>query len=122
MTLTVDVTKATGFALLRVMKSASPVDRDIALLAVQTSSTFHRTASADPAEFEQAIEYGTIISDVELALFLGVGLHVVRSDLLEEVNVLVSMELCHLQVRRWLRALDESQREPVLNDRNILER
>ena len=66
--LTVHIAESASFAFLGVMKTASPIDCNVALLAVQTGGTLHATTSADTAELEQAIEHGTIISDIVFAL------------------------------------------------------
>jgi hypothetical protein len=103
--LTIDITESTGFALLGMMKTSSPVDGDIAFATVKAGGTFHATSSTDTAEFEQSIEDRAIVSDVVFALLLHVGLHVVRGDLLKEVNVLIGVELGHLMTSRGLRTL-----------------
>src|ERR1700678_2069055 len=81
---TVDVTKARSLALLGVVKASSPVDGDLALLAVETGGALHAAASADGAELEEAVKDRAIIADIVLVLLSGVGLHVVRRDLLQE--------------------------------------
>ena len=103
--LTIDVAETTGFALLRVMKTSSPVDSDITLLAIQSRSSLHAASSADTTELEQAIEDRAVIPHVEAALLFLIHLHVVRRHLLEEVDVLVGVKLGHLEARGWFGAL-----------------
>jgi hypothetical protein len=78
------------------MQAAGPVDGDVALAAVQTRCALHGAAGADAAELEQAVEHGTVVADVVLALLLGVLVHVVRGDLVQKVDVLVRVKLRHL--------------------------
>lgn len=103
--LTIDVAETTGFALLGVMQATSPIDRDVALLAIESSSTLHRASSADTAELKEAVENGAIVADVVSSLLAHVGVHVIRCDLREEVDILVRMELGHLGENSWFRAL-----------------
>jgi len=49
---TIDVTETTGFALLCVMKTTSPIHSNVAFASVQSRSTFHTATSADTAELE----------------------------------------------------------------------
>jgi hypothetical protein len=107
---TVDVAKARSLALLGVVKASSPVDGDLALLAVQTGGSLHAAASADGAELEEAVKDRAIIADIVLVLLSGVGLHVVRRDLLQELDVLVRVELRHFELGGRLRALPGSVR------------
>jgi hypothetical protein len=93
--LTIDVAEATCFALLCVMQTASPVDGDVAFSAVQSCSALHAASSADTTELEQAIEDGTVVADVVLALLLAEVIHVVWSDALKEIDVFVGVELGH---------------------------
>lgn len=102
---TVDIAETTGLALFGVVKTTGPVDCNVALLTIETGSTLHATTSADAAELKEAVKNGTIISDIVFALFLLIGVHVVGSDLLEEVDVLVCVELGHLSPCRRFRAL-----------------
>jgi len=88
------------------MKTASPVDRNIALATVEARSTFHTTTSADSAELEKPVENRAIISNVIFSLLLGEGIHVIRSDLLKEVDVLVGVELGHFMSSCRLRSVD----------------
>jgi hypothetical protein len=107
--LTVDITKTTSFALLCVMQSAGPVDRDIALPAVQTRRALHGASRADTAELEQAVKDGTVVSNVVLALLFGEAVHVVRRDLVQELDVLVGVELRHFVLGRGFGALSSDQ-------------
>ena len=92
------------------MQTAGPVDSDVALPTVQTRRALHGAAGADAAKLEQSIEDWTIIPDIVLALFLGEVVHVVGSDLVEEVDVLVRVELRHFEAGRRFRALQMSVR------------
>ena len=89
------------------MQTASPVDGNVAFLAVETRRALHAAACADAAELEQPIENRTVIPDVVLALLSHKGVHVVRRDSLQEFNVFVGMELRHLGRDGRLRALRE---------------
>lgn len=103
--LTIDIAETTGLRLLRVMKPASPVDRDVALLAIQASGTLHAAASADTTKLEETIKDRTVVAHVVLALLAHVVVHVIRGHLLKEVDVVVGMKLCHFAPSRWFRAL-----------------
>lgn len=94
--LTIHVAEATCLALLGVMKTSSPVDCDVAFATVQSSGAFHATTGTDTTKLEEPIKDRAIISDVVFSLLLGKRLHVVGSDLLEEVDILVGVELGHL--------------------------
>lgn len=102
---TVDIAEATGFALLGVVKTTGPVDSNVALLSVQSGSSLHAATSTDAAEFEEAVKYRAVITDVVFALLAHVAVHIVRGDFLEEVNIVVGVELCHFATSRWLGAL-----------------
>jgi hypothetical protein len=107
MKLTVDVTKTTCFTLLCMMKTASPIDSDVAFTTVQARSTLHTATSADTTEFEQSVEDRTIISNIVLALLLSVCIHVVWCNLSEKVDVFVSVELGHLVLGSGFCALQQ---------------
>jgi hypothetical protein len=92
---TIDVAKTASFALLRVMKPASPIDRDIALSSVQSRRALHGASRADAAKLEQTVKDRTVVSDVVLALLLGEAVHVIGGDLVQELDVLVRVELRH---------------------------
>lgn len=87
------------------METTGPVDGNVALLAVKASGALHAAAGADAAKFKKAIKDGTVITDVELALLLLVGVHVVGGDLLQEVDVFVGVELGHLSAGSGFGAL-----------------
>jgi hypothetical protein len=91
------------------MQSAGPVDRDIALPAVQTRRSLHGSSRANSAELEQAVEDGTVVANVVLALLLGETVHVVGRDLVQELDVLVGVELRHLVLGGWFGALVSRQ-------------
>lgn len=103
--LTIDVAETTGLALLGVMESTSPVDCDVAFSSVEARSAFHAATSGDTTELEEAIKDGTIVADVELALLFHEGVHIVWSDLLEKVDILVRMKLGHLMLCSWFGSL-----------------
>jgi hypothetical protein len=104
--LTVHVAKAAGFALLGVVEATRPVDGNIAFLSIEPSSTFHATTSTNTTELEEAIEDGTVIANIELCLFSLIALHVLRANFLQEVDVLVGVELSHLESGCGLRSVD----------------
>lgn len=89
------------------MKSTGPVDGNVAFAPVEASCPLHTATSADPTEVKQTIEHWTIITNVVLALLLGEIVHVVRSNLLEKVDVLISVELGHFVASGWFCALGE---------------
>jgi hypothetical protein len=77
------------------MKASSPVYSDVTFAAVETGCTLHAPSRADTAKLEKSIEDRAIISDIELALFFGVVLHIIWCDLLKEIHVFVGMKLGH---------------------------
>ena len=93
---TVDVAETASLALLRVMQTASPVDSNVAFLAVETSSALHTTTCANTAELEEAIKHRTVVAHVVLALLPHEAVHVVGCDFLKKLDVLVGVELRHL--------------------------
>jgi hypothetical protein len=93
------------------MKTAGPVHRNVALAAIKTCSTFHTTTSTDSAKFEQAIEDRTIIPHIKLALLFCKVVHIVRGNLLKEIDILVGVELGHLMLRRRFGALKRAVSE-----------
>lgn len=103
--LTIYVAKSTGFALLGVMKTTSPVDRNIAFLSIQASRALHAASSADTAKLKKPIKNRAIVSNVVFALFPHITVHVVRCNLLKEIDVIISVKLCHLASRRRFCAL-----------------
>lgn len=96
--LTVDIAKPTGLALLRMMETTGPIDSNVTLLTVKPGGAFHTPTGTDPAELKKPIENGTVVSNVESTLFFLVGLHIIRSDFLQEFDVLISVKLGHLMV------------------------
>jgi hypothetical protein len=94
--LTIDVAEATRLTLLCVMKASSPIDGNVTFATVQTCCTLHATTRADAAKLEKSIEDWAIISDIELALFFRVALHIVWSDFLKKLNVFIRVKLGHL--------------------------
>jgi len=102
---TVDVAETTCFTLFGVMKSSGPVDGDVAFAPVETSCPLHTTTSADTAKVKQPVEDWAIITDIVLSLLLGEVVHIVWSDFLEEVDILVRVELGHFMASSRFRAL-----------------
>ena len=88
------------------MQTSGPVDSDVAFLPVQPGSALHTSTGTDAAEFEETVKYRTIVTDVELGLFALEVVHVLGADLLQKINVLVGVELGHLQSRGGLCAVD----------------
>ena len=111
MKLTINITETACLALLGVMKTSSPVDGNVAFAAVQTSCPLHASTSADATELEKSVEDRAIVTDIVFALLFCESIHVVRSDFLEEVNVLVRVELGHFMTGSWFCALSKSQRK-----------
>jgi len=103
--LTINVTEATSLALLRVMKTTSPVHSYIAFTPVQSCSTLHTAACADSTELEKAIEHWAIIPYIESTLLFLVCFHVIRRDFVEKIDVFICMELGHLELAGRLRTL-----------------
>ena len=95
---TVDVAEAAGFAFLRVVKSTGPIYGHIAFGSIETGCALHAATGANPAKFEETIKDRTVIADIVLALFLWVGLHVIRSHLPQEVDILIRMKLAHFEM------------------------
>lgn len=94
---TIDITEATSFALLRVMQTSCPVDRDIALAAIESRCALHTATRANPAEFKQAVKDRTIVTNVAFPLLFLVEIHVIWRDFAEEVDVFVGVELGHFE-------------------------
>jgi hypothetical protein len=93
--LTIDVAETASFALFGVVKTSSPINRNVALLSVQSRGTLHTSSSTDTAKLKKAVKNGTIISNIVFALLSHEAIHVVRRDLLEEIDVVVRVKLCH---------------------------
>ena len=89
------------------MKTACPVDSDVAFASVEACRTLHAATSRDTTEFEESIKHRAIVADVELALLFHEGVHIVWRYLLEKVNVLVGMKLGHFMLRRRFGSLKE---------------
>jgi len=103
---TIDVAKATGLAFLGMMQTASPVDSNVALAAVQPCGALHAASSTDTTEFEQSVEHRTVVADVVFALFFAEVVHVVWCDALQEIDVFIGVELGHFILGCWLCAVD----------------
>ena len=117
---TVDIAEATGFTFLSVVKTTSPIDGDVALLSVESRSTLHTTTRTDTAKLEEAIEHGTIISDVVFSLLPHETVHIVWCDFLQEIDVVVRVKLGHFASCRRFRALRKCQQklEPMIWDKS----
>lgn len=117
---TVDIAESTSFALLCVMQPARPVDSNIALLPIQPSRTLHTASCAYAAELEQSVKHRTVVSYVVSALLLRVRVHIVGCHFLQELDVLVSVKLCHLELGRWFGTVDfEFAIESVIHDQGV---
>lgn len=79
------------------VQTSSPVDGNIAFLAIQSRGTLHGSTSADATELEQAVKDRAVVSYIVLALLLGKLFNVVGSDFLEKVDIFVSVELGHFE-------------------------
>lgn len=101
--LTIYVAKATCFILFGMMQSAGPVDRNVAFATIQSCRAFHAAAGTDATELEQSIKHRAVITDVMLVLLLGKVIHVVEGHPFKKVDILIGVELCHLELRCWLR-------------------
>lgn len=89
----IDVAETAGLGFLRMVQTTGPIDRNVCLVVVETHCTAHAASSADLTVLVQAIEHGAVLPDVEPRQLRAVLLHIVRSDLLEEVDVVIGMEL-----------------------------
>ena len=67
----------------------------------------HRAAGADAAVLKQAIEDGTVVTDVEFGLFLDEIINVVRGNTMQEFDVFVCMELRHFSLCCRFRSLSK---------------
>lgn len=103
--LTVHIAKAASFALLCVVKTTGPIDRNVAFFSVESRGSLHAATSTDTAKLEESIEHRAVVADVVLALFAHKAIHIVRSHLLKELNVLVCMKLRHLRGHGGFRTL-----------------
>lgn len=90
------------------METTSPIDSDVAFFAVQSCCAFHAATCTDAAKLEETIEDWAIVSDIVFGLFFRIPLHVIRRDLLEELDIFVCMELCHFVLGCRFCALDHS--------------
>jgi hypothetical protein len=102
------------------MKSPGPVDGDVAFAPVQAGCPLHTSTSTDAAEVKQSIEDWTIITDVVFSLLLGEVVHIVRCDLLEEVDVLIRVELGHFMAGSWFCALGKLSQWTIAHVVSIL--
>lgn len=57
-------------------------------------------------EFEEAVEHGTVLADVEALHLLAVVGHVVRPDGAQKLDVIVAVELGHLLAGGLVRSVD----------------
>ena len=93
---TIDVAEPGGLALLRMMQAASPVNSNITLPSIQPRRALHAPAGTDPTKLKQPVKHRTIVAHVVLALLLRKAVHIVRCHPLQEVDVFIGVELCHL--------------------------
>jgi len=80
------------------MEAACPVHGNVTLLAIQPGSPLHGGTRANAAKLKEAVNDGAVVPDVVFSLLFLVRIHIIGSDLLEEIDVLVSMELRHLHL------------------------
>lgn len=99
------------------MKSTGPIDCNITFLPIESRSAFHASTSANAAEFEKAVEYRTVITDIEAALLFLISFHVVGGDFLEEIDVFIGMKLGHFVVGGGFRTLPAHQLQGEYHDR-----
>lgn len=77
------------------MQTTSPVHSDVALVAIQSCCALHTATCTDSAEFKQAVEHRAVITHIVSTLLLREMVHVVGSNLGQEVDILVGVELGH---------------------------
>jgi hypothetical protein len=54
------------------MEAAGPINSDITLSTIEASCSFHATSCTDTTELKEAIEYRTIIPNIEFGLLFDV--------------------------------------------------
>lgn len=74
---TVHIAESTGFSLLRVMETTSPVYRNITLAVSKPSCGLHASTSTNTAEVKEAIKNWRISANAVSELLLLVPMHVV---------------------------------------------
>lgn len=87
------------------MKTTSPIHSDVGFASIETSSPLHAASGADTAEFEESVKDRTIVTDIVLGLLFDIRIHVVWSDFVQEVDILIGMELTHFVLGGWLGTL-----------------
>lgn len=87
------------------MQTACPVYCDVAFVAIEPCSALHTAPRTNTTKLKQAIEDRTIISDVVLALFFRILVHVIGCDFGQEIDVFIRMELRHFVLGRRFGAL-----------------
>ena len=100
----VHVAESGRFVLLRVVKSARPIDGDVRRVGVQFHGAVERTARRNGAEVEKTGEYGTIFADVEFRQRVGVG--VLRRDATKKANVVGRVKVSHVVFGGAIRSID----------------
>lgn len=99
------------------MQPTRPIHSHITFPAIQPRSSFHTASRTDATKLEQAIENRTVISHIVPTLLLGKAIHIVRGDALQEVDILVRVELCHLVLCGGLSAVNfEFLVEAIVHD------
>jgi hypothetical protein len=78
------------------MKAASPVDGNVAFIAVEAGGALHAATSTDAAELEKTVKDGAVVTDIVLALLSHKGVHVVGGNFLQKLDVFIRVKLCHL--------------------------
>ena len=77
------------------VKPTTPVNDDICTVFIQARGSTDTPAGIKLAEFKEAIKDGTILAHIEPLELTRIIRHVVGSDNLEEVDVIIRMESCH---------------------------
>uniref|UniRef100_A0A2K6RDD0 Uncharacterized protein n=1 Tax=Rhinopithecus roxellana TaxID=61622 RepID=A0A2K6RDD0_RHIRO len=93
------------------VQAPSPIHSDVCLLLIKFHSTCHKTTSRQLTELKQAVEYWTVLTNVESLHLLAVLRHVIWTDgaiikKKKEFNVVVTMVLGHLLSIGFVRAID----------------
>ena len=95
------------------MQTTGPIDRNVAFLPIQASSSFHAAASTDAAELKQPVENRAVITDIVLTLLAHITVHVVGGNLLQEIDIVIGVKLGHLSSAGGFGTLGASQRYEI---------
>uniref|UniRef100_A0A2K6USE3 Uncharacterized protein n=1 Tax=Saimiri boliviensis boliviensis TaxID=39432 RepID=A0A2K6USE3_SAIBB len=88
------------------VQAPSPIHSDVRLLLIKFHSTCHRTTSRQLTELKQAIEYWTVLTNIESLHLLAVLGHVIWTEGAQEFNVVIAVVLGHLLSIGFVRAID----------------